>query len=124
VKQGNPLDNVAAGILFKYSPQQSGPQIFADKLSRSPVGLDREGNVVRNPPPKKCSREDKFEHGQLPAEGTNKLIETPVSRSFARQTSGEGSEKPPTSEAKYMIRNNIPYLKNIRTHPYGRAILP
>jgi hypothetical protein len=30
---------------------------------------------------------------------------------------------PPTSEGKYMIRNDILCHRNVRTHPYGRATL-
>jgi hypothetical protein len=102
----------------------SGANLFADTLSRNPVGLSKEGlDLVRKPKEIFVAKIDLGFDKTLKKELANlskHQLADPTLRKIREELEGDTFKH----KESYMIRNHVRYRKDNRTHPYWRAILP
>jgi hypothetical protein len=97
---------------------------FADTLSRNPIGLSQESrDLMMKPRELFVAKVDLGTDRTLKKELGN-LSEHQLGDLNLRKLREEVEKDPTKLEGKYMIRNNILYCKNDRTHQYWRVMLP
>jgi hypothetical protein len=97
---------------------------FADILSRNPAGLSQESrDLVMKPNEVLVGKVNLGTDRTLTKELGN-LSEHQHGDPVLVKIREELARNPIKLQGEYMIRNNILYCKNDRTHPYWRAMLP
>jgi hypothetical protein len=103
----------------------SGANHFlADTLSRNPVGMSKERlDLVREPKEVLVAKIDLHAGTSLEKELKNLFKHQENDPPLARLRA-ETLKDPTKWQDRYMMRNEVLYCKNDRTHPYWRPILP
>jgi hypothetical protein len=97
---------------------------FADVLSRNPVGLSQESRDLFLRPNEVFVGKVNLRTDRTLMKQLGKLSEHQLGDPVLMRIRDELEQNPIKLQGKYMIRDNILYCKNDRTHPYWRAMLP